>query len=291
MATQLLVLLLQVWFLVSVAHGNSRRLSIRPFGRTSDGEQIASVESLWRDKRRWYDNTQRYWSNIDATIEGVSGYSKTHVPDVTESKAFILSLGEGVGRHSALDVGAGIGRVSKHVLIPLGFANIVVAEQQEHFLAKAKDELGELAASKQVTIRYVKTHLGKELEQNSLLFGEGSIPYDLVAICWTLMYMTDDDIVSLLRQIVLALSRTNRFATIFVKENVAVDPQYDFYFHSDDHGLMRTAEHYERLFRTAGLRVVKSQMQQEWFDDLFPMRMFALRPQSATNALEEQPEL
>lgn len=101
-----------------------------------------------------------YWNNTDATVDGVlGGYGTTSVPrlDAAASRMLILSIlpqistiipphhSRNHNQHStsprrsfrALDCGAGIGRISSNVLLPL-FNRVDIVEPVEKFLKAAE---------------------------------------------------------------------------------------------------------------------------------------------------------
>ena len=72
------------------------------------------------DKASWYQGSVDYWDRQPATVDGVlGGYEQIHEVESDTSRTMIQTfkhLMPSMG--SALDCGAGIGRISKHVLIP-----------------------------------------------------------------------------------------------------------------------------------------------------------------------------
>ncbi|KAL1408882.1 hypothetical protein Q8F55_005696 [Vanrija albida] len=98
----------------------------------------------------------KYWDAIEASVDGVlGGFGHGPVPHIDQlsSRLFLLSLlpqlqtfdspltpsppPRPAYRLTALDVGAGIGRVSNKVLLPL-FDDVVLAEPVKHFLDEAE---------------------------------------------------------------------------------------------------------------------------------------------------------
>ncbi|CAK9784627.1 DUF858-domain-containing protein [Cutaneotrichosporon oleaginosum] len=96
----------------------------------------------------------KYWDGIEASVDGVlGGFGNGPVPHIDQlsSRLFILSLLPQLAtfpnpitpsptprthRLTALDVGAGIGRVTNTVLLPL-FDDVVLAEPVAHFIGEA----------------------------------------------------------------------------------------------------------------------------------------------------------
>ncbi|TXT10659.1 hypothetical protein VHUM_02164 [Vanrija humicola] len=98
----------------------------------------------------------KYWDAIEASVDGVlGGFGHGPVPHIDQlsSRLFLLSLlpqlhtfdspltpnppPRPAYRLTALDVGAGIGRVTNKVLLPL-FDDVVLAEPVKHFIEEAE---------------------------------------------------------------------------------------------------------------------------------------------------------
>ena len=69
-------------------------------------------------KDDWYKHSLEYWNNQDATNKGVlSGFEEVHEPDIKTSFDLMTKFKHKfLGLNSAIDMGAGIGRISKAVL-------------------------------------------------------------------------------------------------------------------------------------------------------------------------------
>ncbi|XP_061555332.1 N-terminal Xaa-Pro-Lys N-methyltransferase 1 isoform X2 [Phycodurus eques] len=95
----------------------------------------------------FYSNAEGYWKEVPPTVDGMlGGYGSISSIDINGSRAFLRKfLGEGEGKTSAgcaLDCGAGIGRISKRLLLPL-FKTADLVDVTQEFLDKAKTYLGE----------------------------------------------------------------------------------------------------------------------------------------------------
>ena len=93
------------------------------FGEDSLGNEFMSVAEFWKqneDRKEWYDVGKKYWDGQPTTIDGVCGgpeYGALHVMESAYSvKVFTEFVGHLPSRQRAFDVGAGIGRVTKHIL-------------------------------------------------------------------------------------------------------------------------------------------------------------------------------
>nr|XP_020456785.1 N-terminal Xaa-Pro-Lys N-methyltransferase 1 isoform X2 [Monopterus albus] len=99
-----------------------------------------------QDEVRFYSNAEDYWKEVPPTVDGMlGGYGSISSIDINGSKAFLRKfLGEGEGKTGtgcALDCGAGIGRITKHLLLPL-FKTVDLVDVTQEFLDKARNYLG-----------------------------------------------------------------------------------------------------------------------------------------------------
>ena len=79
----------------------------------------------------------------------------------------------------ALDCGAGIGRISKHLLVK-HFSSVDLVEQDKKFLEKAKDNLSNCKQA------------GKLICCGLQNFVPESVHYDVIWCQWVLGHLTDD---------------------------------------------------------------------------------------------------
>jgi len=133
-------------------------------GKAGDGERI-SLSALWeavlKQPRRqalapstsadtaaettqaWYAQGEGYWKEASPDDDGVlGGLAYVHPADVRESGQFLdlLRTTCGVGGGRVLDCGAGVGRVSEHLLARF-FSRLDLLEQDRKMLETARDRL------------------------------------------------------------------------------------------------------------------------------------------------------
>lgn len=208
-------------------------------------------------RREFYRKTRQYWARVEPTINGVlGGMEHVHEDDIRESKAFLESL-QFVGRERALDCGAGIGRVSKHLLCPL-FQTTDLMERSQHMLEAAKanlplESVGELFVDsmEQVVLRNT---------------------YDVIAMQWVAAYLQDADLASFLSRCKAALKANG---IIFLKDNVSAGNR--LFVNKEDYSQIRSEKHYKTIFARAGITCIKEGRQQQWPRDLCPAKMYALQ--------------
>jgi len=163
-----------------------------------------------------------------------------------------------IGKRRACDCGAGIGRVSKSVLLRL-FEQVDLVESDAKFLEKSREYLEDDA-------KRVGEYINRGLQEFTPETGR----YDFIWCQWVLSHLTDDDLVAFLRRCIQALGPQG---LIGVKENCA---RFNREFDSEDSSVTRVEAEFEAIFDRAGLQVVKKARQTDFPDGLFPVEMWLL---------------
>lgn len=136
-----------------------------------------------------YEKSLEYWADIPATLDGVlGGFGHISDEDINGSTLFlksILSKDDAPARNIALDCGAGIGRITKHLLTHF-FECVDLIEPDPKFTKSILDYVGES-----------KSKIGK-IYQVSLQHFEPEKKYDVIWNQWVLSYLKDVDLVSYL---------------------------------------------------------------------------------------------
>lgn len=88
------------------------------------------------------------------------------------------------------------------------------------------------------------------------------------------MYLTDRDLIGLLKRCSAAL-KPNSSGLIIVKENCC-RPSVGFIFDASDNSVIRSMNHFNAVFKKAGLKV-RATAQAKMPADLVPVRMWALQ--------------
>lgn len=154
------------------------------------------------------------------------------------------------------DVGAGIGRITKGLLSKL-FEKTDMMEQNGDFLEKAKTEVEE---GKQ----------GECFVSSLQAFNFDGAPYDAIWIQWVLLYLVDSDLIAFLKRAKKALAPNG---VIFIKEN---HTRSGFFVDKDDNSITRSDTHFRSIFESAGLKLLKSELQTDFPKELFPVSTYAL---------------
>ena len=220
-------------------------------------------------------STLEYWRSTPATDDGMlDNLSKLSPADLAGSTAFLASLRANSKAHPpsrhlrrVVDCGAGIGRVT------LGFLSNVsdtvdIVEPVDKFTAEIElgDAFRELRQSKR---------LGKIYKHGVEAFEPELATYDLIWNQWCLLYLKDTELVRYLQRCKAGLTDGG---WLVVKENVITDKGRTDMYDEVDSSVTRTDRKYRSLFGQAGLKLVASETQTDWPDELYPVVMYALQP-------------
>ncbi|XP_041979044.1 alpha N-terminal protein methyltransferase 1 [Aricia agestis] len=209
-----------------------------------------------------YDKALEYWAEIPATLDGVlGGFGHISDEDILGSTLFlrsIMSLEKAPGTKTALDCGAGIGRITKHLLTNY-FDRVDVIEPDEKFINSILDYVGE------------NKHKVGSLYQVSLQDFNPERKYDLIWNQWVLGYLKDNDLVNFLSNCRESLSENG---ILIVKENVTSSGKAEM--DPTDSSVTRTLKQFLKIFKSAKLKRIKQCKQLNFPNGIYPVYMFAL---------------
>ncbi|KAF5855616.1 o-methyltransferase [Aspergillus alliaceus] len=214
----------------------------------------------------------KYWSDKPATVNGMlGGYAQVSRTDLQGSKKFLSKARRLVpgcpatGRlKRGVDCGAGIGRVINDFLGQV--CEVVDAVEPVEKFSRALSE-------RQLTKNCV---LGKVLTMGIEDWVPGVKEYDLIWAQWSVVYLTDAQLVEYLVRCRGALTDTG---VMVIKENVSEEPEGDIYDDSES-SVTRTDEKLRKLFKQAGMHLILSEEQTGFPKQLrlLPVWSYALRP-------------
>eukprot|EP00727_Mastigamoeba_balamuthi_P001209 m51a1_g11085 hypothetical protein (322) ;mRNA; f:6148-7462 len=234
-------------------------------GTDSAKKEYGSVEELWQavPRAQWYSLADSYWKGVPPTVDGMlGGLSEVDAADVRGSRELLRSLK--LHSHArALDCGAGIGRVTRHVLAPL-FDRVDLVDQCPGFVDSARAGLADLK-----NVGRLECCGLQDLE-----FGPGEA-YDVVWVQWVIIYLTDDDLVRFVRRCAGALAPGG---VVCVKDNVTRGGE--FWADLSDNSIIRSDAHMRALFARAGVTVRMARDQTGLPKDLFPVKTYVLASSS-----------
>lgn len=222
-----------------------------------------------------YECGLRYWKSVPASISGVLGGfgEDTVIPknDITGSSTFLRKMSSRLKvpenmKKLTLDVGAGIGRVTKHLLSKIS-NECDLLEPSEHFAAKIREELADLKENKIGDI-YVVSMQDWEIPKHKV--GK----YYLIWCQWCLGQLTDVDLVLFLnkcRQLLIP----NDFGSLVIKENISHDNDI---FDPLDMSVTRTDLKFKKIISESGFKIIGMSDQKNFLKELYPVRMYFLKP-------------
>ncbi|KAG0305277.1 hypothetical protein BGZ98_004376 [Dissophora globulifera] len=173
----------------------------------------------------------------------------------------------GSGPSHVLDCGAGIGRVTKQVLIK-AFDHVDLVENCEAFVDQARNEylkqeiedgrVGEVRCSGLQNVHFEGTSW------------EGR--FDVIWCQWVLGHLTDVDLIAFFNRCKKGLKPGGM---IFVKENNA---KVGVVIDEEDSSMTRSDQVWKEMFVKSGLRLLKDDVQKGFPSGLFAVKMYALEP-------------
>lgn len=257
-------------------------------GCSSTEEELEwSYDRLWDSReisQGWHRRNVKFWQAQGDNLRGMTGGGVSQRDLAFSEKAFsdlVHQTRSGLPFGRALDCGAGIGRVSAHVLRRF-CSHIDLVEFVKKHLAKAKAQLSPKGKGG-CTFAFHNASMQT--------FRIAAKVYDLIWCQWLLMYLTDADALDLLRRAREGLSSGG---LLIVKENVSTHDKATYFDDADGElwiegepgapvSCVRTALHYEDLFERAGLQVTEERMQQDLGPDTMEMVWYVLTPAAVVN--------
>ncbi|KAH8277701.1 hypothetical protein KR018_003748 [Drosophila ironensis] len=234
-----------------------------PIGSSGSG----SITKSSPPEPEFYNKAQKYWSEVPATVNGMlGGLGYISAIDIQGSNVFLREI-RVPGNKLALDCGAGIGRVSKNLLLPR-FSRVDIVEQDTAFAEKAREYCNQADESG-------GTGQLEEIFNVGLQKFTPSKKYDLIWCQWVLGHLTDRDLVTFFRRMRQGLAPGAYFC---MKENVSSSKKT--IEDEQDSSVTRPLENYEHFLKDAGFRIVRKVRQQNFPKGLFPVYMIACKPVS-----------
>ncbi|KAI8966826.1 AdoMet dependent proline di-methyltransferase-domain-containing protein [Daldinia sp. FL1419] len=217
------------------------------------------------------EDGRKYWSAIDPDVNGMlGGFPAVSRVDLRGSRSFLAKLGLGRSKgvkavERALEGGAGIGRITQGLLVDVA-ETVDVVEPIAKFTAALQGLPG------------VGRIYNVGLEEWR---PEEGVEYDLVWNQWCVGHLTDQQLEEYLRRCsgVLSVGEDGKTkGVIVVKENLSTSPE-DL-FDAEDSSVTRQDETFRRIFEDAGLRIIRTEIQHGFPHELYPVRMYALKPKA-----------
>lgn len=231
---------------------------------SDDGQPQLTADEFFKSPD-FYSNAQKYWSNIEPTIDGMlGGLSMIDATDVKGSTQFLNELFKAKPSpksQRALDCGAGIGRITKNVLVNY-FDCVDLVEQDENFVRKASEYLG-------TNDKRIGTIFNMGLQD----FIPAENTYDVIWCQWVLGHLTDADLSDFFKRCTAGLAKNG---CIIIKENFTSTD--DFCIDAKDSSVTRSLRVTKSILESVNLRIVKMVKQSNFIQGLFPVYTIACKP-------------
>jgi len=209
----------------------------------------------------WYPSGASYWDKISCDDTGMlGGLMDLQEPDERSSLALVRALQEGgTGKKRACDVGGGIGRVTRNVLLEC-FECVDLVEQCPAFLERAAQDIPAVE------------RICCGLERFDPLPGT----YDVVWVQWVTGHLRDEDFVPFVERMVRGLAPGG---ALVVKDNTTTSDV--MIMDPEDHSVTRSRDHYAELFRRAAasghVRLVSCTRQRDFPPAVYPVYSWVLK--------------
>ena len=250
-------------------------------------------------KRKWYDKGAEYWQTQPATYDGVlGGFGRLSPLDIRDSRLFLSSLPHLTlpsPQLSAIDCGAGVGRIAADLLCPL-FGRVDMVEQDETYVRTAKQSITHSAMRDMYVCGLQDFHfanppqplaLSEPSAATATMNGERqALMYDVVWVQWVLSHLTDADLHAFLLRCHTALVPSPA-SYLVIKENTA---KTGFVMDREDGSVTRSDALFKEAFKAAGWKLIRQGVQTGFPKSLFVVRMWALQPVEGRQSGEESKE-
>ena len=223
-----------------------------------------------------------YWTSQPADINGMLGHHKG-LPQVSRvdlrgSKSFVLKIQRLSNPSKSTtsptpklnliaDVGAGIGRITKNLLLNLSHKVDIVEPVPKFTEALLPSNFTPSETQGSVAQIY---NIGLES-----WIPESHKRYDVIWIQWCLGHLTDKQVTATLQRLRPNLADKG---WIFIKENVSTDPHGEDIFDDEDSSVTRSEDKLKMLFKEAGYAILRHEVQTGFPRGWYPVKMYALRP-------------
>ncbi|MCJ1306377.1 Alpha N-terminal protein methyltransferase 1 [Agyrium rufum] len=217
----------------------------------------------------------KYWNGVSPTVNGMlGGYPHISRIDLRGSASFLAKLRKASGHTEpkkllarGVDCGAGIGRVMSGFLSKV-CETVDIVEPVEKFAQEVRG--AKPSGPGKVGTIYV----------SGLESWQPDEEYDLIWNQWCLGHLRDDQLVQYLRRSAAALAENG---IIVVKENMSTDATGADKYDDIDNSVTRTDGKFRTLFQEAGLTISRTEIQNGFPKELYPVRMYALCPRLPTS--------
>ena len=221
---------------------------------------------------------------MPATVDGVlGGFAVLDAPDVRASRRFLGEARKAAGQRGAFaaaDVAAGIGRVTKHVLLPGGASTVDVLEPARTLRAAACAFVDAPDTMEDVKVGGSAAKC-RFLAAPMQDWTPSSSSYDVIWAQWCVGHLTDAHFLRFLQRCRTALKPRG---IVVIKDNCGESSSTDDCFEVDDadRSICRGRAYLEALLALSGAELLCTALRpvagEDAFPaDIYPVRSYALR--------------
>ncbi|KAF3004037.1 hypothetical protein E8E13_000938 [Curvularia kusanoi] len=235
-----------------------------------------------------------YWESVTSDNNGMlGGFPQTSRIDLQGSSNFLTKLrraraGQTTGAKQALppldrvaDCGAGIGRITKGLLLGVG-RRVDIVEPVKKFTDELVKEL-ETTQTDDAGQNSGRGQIGEVINLGLQDWIPQAGAYNLIWNQWCLGHLTDAQLVTYLERckegLVKSKDGEKAEAWIVVKENLSTDIRHKDIYDDEDSSVTRSDEKFRKLFKDAKLTLVATELQRGMPKELYPVRIYALKPE------------
>jgi protein N-terminal methyltransferase len=230
-----------------------------------------------------------YWNSVSADTNGMlGGYPQTSRIDLQGSSNFLTKLRRSKTQPTkqplpplkrVADCGAGVGRITKDFLLNVS-STVDVVEPVKKFTDELVQGLGsgEWAGDGDAGAKPGRGQVGKVINLGLQDWRPDAGVYDVIWNQWCLGHLTDAQLVDYFLRCKEGLVKEDA-AWIVVKENMSTDARKQDIFDDEDSSVTRSDDKFRALFKEARLKIVATELQKGFPKELFPVRIYALKPE------------
>uniref|UniRef100_A0A914KZ76 Alpha N-terminal protein methyltransferase 1 n=1 Tax=Meloidogyne incognita TaxID=6306 RepID=A0A914KZ76_MELIC len=214
-----------------------------------------------------YEKAHLHWSSVSSNVDGMlGGFEQLHSTDINTSKQlldYLIKKQLLTKFEHALDCASGIGRITKHLLLPK-FSYVDMVDFAETFIEQSEEYIG-FEGNSRVQNKFV---------ESLHTFKPSPNYYDLIWIQWVTGQLSDDDLTNFLRRCKKGLTKNG---CIIIKDNVTSRDE-ERIFDECDSSWTRPSNELRPLIEAADLNIVLERKQLFFPKNNFPVFMFVLKP-------------
>jgi protein N-terminal methyltransferase len=234
-----------------------------------------------------------YWNSVSADTKGMlGGYPQTSRIDLQGSSNFLTKLRRAKFTlpssqplpllDRVADCGAGVGRITKEFLLKVS-KRVDVVEPVKKFTDELVAEVENTGAEAAGAEAAGKGQVGEVFNVGLQDWVPEKGAYNLIWNQWCVGHLTDAQFVAYLGRckdgLVKPQGDEKVEAWIVVKENLSTDIRHRDVYDEEDSSVTRSDEKFRKLFKDAGLKIVTTELQRGMPKELYPVRIYALKPE------------